>query len=231
MGNLQTDTPLQLYFLHITSEKPDRLADFYESQMGLQKSKEDELWVMRGGARSVVISHGPSASLLYPGYAVGDQQSLMKLKERLQANGVELEPLSSPLYREGAFLVVDPQGRKIAFGERIPVQIQDVMPARLQHTVFQTTELETVVKFYTEALGFAVSDEVVNEEGKAMVVFLRSDDEHHSLAFFRGSKNEWDHHCYETNEWNDIRDWGDSFAKLRIPIFFGPGRHGRPGAA
>ena len=24
----------------------------------------------------------------------------------------------------------------------------------------------------------------------------------------------------------DIRDWGDRFARVRIPIFFGPGRHG-----
>ena len=28
------------------------------------------------------------------------------------------------------------------------------------------------------------------------------------------------------SEWNDIRDWGDRFAKERITLFFGPGRHG-----
>ena len=56
--------------------------------------------------------------------------------------------------------------------------------------------------------------------------FCARDDEHHTLAFFLGSPNEWDHHCYETNEWNDIRDWGDRFAAEEIPIFFGPGRPG-----
>src|SRR5690606_11566562 len=77
-------------------------------------------------------------------------------------------------------------------------------------------------------VGFSISDNVVDQQtGQLMTCFLRSDDEHHTLAFFRGSKNEWDHHCYETNEWNDIRDWGDRFAKERITIFFGPGRHGR----
>lgn len=101
------------------------------------------------------------------------------------------------------------------------------MPGRLQHVVFQTTELEAMVDFYVNTVGFTVSDNVVDEQSSQLTTcFLRSDDEHHSLAFFRGSKNEWDHHCYETNEWNDIRDWGDRFAKERITLFFGPGRHG-----
>lgn len=56
--------------------------------------------------------------------------------------------------------------------------------------------------------------------------FIRSDHEHHSLAFFLGSKNELDHHAYETSCWNDIRDWGDRFGRERISMFWGPGRHG-----
>ncbi|MSQ89297.1 MAG: glyoxalase, partial [Betaproteobacteria bacterium] len=35
-----------------------------------------------------------------------------------------------------------------------------------------------------------------------------------------------DHHSYETSSWNDIRDWGDRMASLRIPLWWGPGRHG-----
>ncbi|SIT44916.1 Glyoxalase/bleomycin resistance protein/dioxygenase (fragment) [Paraburkholderia ribeironis] len=83
-----------------------------------------------------------------------------------------------------------------------------------------------MVQFFVEKIGFTISDEVIDADERFTVVFLRSDDEHHTLAFFRGSRNEWDHHCYETNEWNDIRDWGDRFAAAEIPIFFGPGRHG-----
>ena len=81
------------------------------------------------------------------------------------------------------------------------------------------------MRFYVEQVGFAISDEVVDENGVPMVVFMRSDDEHHSLAFFRGSRNEWDHHSTNARV-NDIRDWGDRFAAAEVPIFFGPGRHG-----
>jgi hypothetical protein len=75
-------------------------------------------------------------------------------------------------------------------------------------------------------VGFAVSDKVVNRDGSLAAFFLRSDHEHHSLAFFVGSENELDHHAYETTCWNDIRDWADRFGKERIPMFWGPGRHG-----
>jgi catechol 2,3-dioxygenase len=226
MNTLQTGTPAHLNYLHITSEQPDRLAGFYETQFSLERSMVDGQHVLRGGARALIISEGPSAKLLYAAYAVNDDSALAGLRQRLTARSVELEALSSPLYKDGSFTVTDPDGRKMAFGVASAARQADREPARLQHTVFQTTQLESVIRFYVDKVGFTVSDEVVNDAGEIMTVFLRSDDEHHTLAFFRGSKSEWDHHCYETSEWNDIRDWGDKFAKQRIPIFFGPGRHG-----
>ena len=57
-------------------------------------------------------------------------------------------------------------------------------------------------------------------------MFLRSDPEHHSFAAFRAPQSRADHHCYETNGWLDIRDWADRMASLRIPLWWGPGRHG-----
>ncbi len=93
--------------------------------------------------------------------------------------------------RSGAFLIRDPQGRQTIFGVAHPaLQASGLgMPGRLQHVVFQTTELEAMIDFYVNTVGFTVSDNVVDEQtGQLMTCFLRSDDEHHTLAFFRGSK-------------------------------------------
>ena len=35
-----------------------------------------------------------------------------------------------------------------------------------------------------------------------------------------------DHNCYESENWNDIRDWAGHFSKSRITLWWGPGRHG-----
>ena len=226
MQSLQITTPATLHHLHMTSQRPDVLAAFYQEQFSLRSIKTGEQHVLDGGSRSVIISAGPAASLACAGYALTTRQDLAALRARLVVSGVFIAETDNPLYHPGAFQIQDPQGRRMAFGVPLTVRSQDAEPARLQHTVFQTTQLEQVVDFYVNRIGFVVSDDVVDDNGRLMVVFLRSDDEHHSLAFFRGSKNEWDHHCYETTDWNGIRDWGDKFARQRIPIFFGPGRHG-----
>lgn len=224
---LQTDTPAHLHHLHVVSHDPERLAAFYMKQMDLRPlASADSRIVLAGPGRAVEISDANDGLPPYSGYAVDSHAQLMNLKERLERSDIECAAAASELYQPGAFSVADPQGRRVAFGVSALDKAASGAPGRLQHTVYQTTELERVVRFYVEQVGFAISDEVVDENGVPMVVFMRSDDEHHSLAFFRGSRNEWDHHCYETREWNDIRDWGDRFAAAEVPIFFGPGRHG-----
>ena len=225
---LQMETPAHLHHLHVVTAEPERLAAFYKKQMDLQPlTSTDGRIVLAGPQRAVEISHVNDCMPAYSGYAVDTRAQLEALKTRLENADVQCVPATSVLYEPGAFSIADPQERRVAFGVSKGSDVGfSGAPGRLQHTVYQTTELERVVRFYVERVGFAISDEVVDDNGTPTVVFMRSDDEHHTLAFFRGSNNEWDHHCYETREWNDIRDWGDRFAAAEVPIFFGPGRHG-----
>jgi catechol 2,3-dioxygenase-like lactoylglutathione lyase family enzyme len=85
--------------------------------------------------------------------------------------------------------------------------------------------------FYADTLGFIISDTVYTHAegepiGQPHVDFFRADNEHHSLAVFTGSSDRYDHHCYETTCWNDIRDWLDHLGDLDIAPWWGPGRHG-----
>jgi catechol 2,3-dioxygenase-like lactoylglutathione lyase family enzyme len=230
--SLQQSTPARLHHPHVVSDNPGRLAEFYTSQMQMTSvggTGHDRV-VLVGRDRAMEITARSSGQGPHFGYAMRNQEELNALRKRLQNHGLACQALTASLFQPGAFVIGDPQGRRMAFGlemsDAASVASRDGLPARLQHTVFQTTELERVVTFYTDIVGFSISDEVVDDNGRVAVVFLRSDDEHHSLAFFQGSRNEWDHHCYETDKWNDIRDWGDRFAAIDVPIFFGPGRHG-----
>lgn len=230
MQTLQTSTPARLCYLHLASKTPQQQVDFYRCLLDMTDlAQADGSWLLQGPQRAMLISPADHSGLLAAAYDLGSQARLSELRTRLVGNGCNVEALDSPLLEAGAFQIRDPQGRQTIFGVArgtSPIN-REGMPGRLQHVVFQTTELEAMIDFYVNTVGFTVSDNVVDEQsGQLTTCFLRSDDEHHSLAFFRGSKNEWDHHCYETNEWNDIRDWGDRFAKERITLFFGPGRHG-----
>lgn len=226
MTSLQVNTPAHLHHLHVDSPDATRLAEFYSSMLGCKHATLGDSHLVTGPRRALIVSPATESAQRYAGFALRDHAQLAQLRERLTGRSVCCDTLNDPFFQPGAFLVTDPQSRRVAFGISALDDGSTGAPARLQHTVFQTTELDAVVRFYVETIGFTVSDEVVDETGRPVVVFLRSDNEHHSLAFFGGSRNEWDHHCYETSEWNDIRDWGDRFADAQIPIFFGPGRHG-----
>jgi catechol-2,3-dioxygenase len=227
MDTLQTTTPAVLHHLHLNSSNPEQLARFYSSLLELSSSRgEDGTHVLAGGQRRLLISKGANGTPAFIAFAVQDVAALETLRARLAASVGNLDAVRSPLFSEGSFAVRDPQGRRLVFGVAPAKGFPDPRPGRLQHVVFQTTAIDPLVEFYVNRVGFAVSDRVLNEDGSLAAFFLRSDHEHHSLAFFVGSKNELDHHAYETTCWNDIRDWADRFGKERIPMFWGPGRHG-----
>lgn len=230
MTTLQTSTPLRLHHLHLRSSAPQALAAFYEDLFELRPATApDGLLALAGGERAVVIhpgQAGEAGTLAMAAYAARSAEELAALRARLGDIVQDAGAAGEVFFRSGAFTVTDPQGRRLLFGVPRTRREPDRMAARLQHTVFQTTDLASVVDFYVNRIGFTISDEVVADDGAVATCFLRSDDEHHSLAFFQGSNNVWDHHCYETTCWNDIRDWADRFARVRRGIFFGPGRHG-----
>lgn len=227
MSTLQTTTPAVLHHLHLESSNPERLARFYSSLLELSSTRsEDGTHVLTGGQRRLLVSNGADGTPTFVAFAVQDVAALERLRARLAASVGELDAVRSPLFSEGSFAIRDPQGRRLVFGVSPAKSSPDPRPGRLQHVVFQTAAIDPLVEFYVNRVGFAVSDRVQNEDGSLAAFFLRSDHEHHSLAFFLGSKNELDHHAYETTCWNDIRDWADRFGKERIPMFWGPGRHG-----
>jgi catechol 2,3-dioxygenase-like lactoylglutathione lyase family enzyme len=140
---------------------------------------------------------------------------------------VALRPSPSPAFDERAFAVADADGNIVTFGVSArAVAHEGELPARLQHVVFRSPSIDSMVEFYERSLGFVVSDRVRDADGVLRACFMRTDAEHHSLAVFRAAEARLDHHSYETGDWDDIRRWADRMSEQRIPIFWGVGRHG-----
>ena len=208
--------PARLHHLRRDSPNPEPLARFYAELLGDRVAPlPDGSWLVAGRGRRLVIGKGAPGSVPY---------FALEVQDRAQLATLEGEPFSSPLFEEGALALSDPDGRRVAVGIAKRDGEASGLPARLQHFVCATTRLADMLEFY-RALGMVESDRVL--EGEALsAVFLRSDPEHHSFAAFRAAESRPDHHCYETTGWLDIRDWADRMAKLRIPLWWGPGRHG-----
>ncbi len=220
--------PARLHHFRLNSPDPDRLADFYRRALGLDgRSVGEDLHHLAGPARAILLGPGPAATVPFIAFRLDDAARRDALRRRLRELAIEIEQSPSPLFAEDSFAVRDPDGLCLVFGvaEDDPAPGQG-LPGRLQHIVFASSQPDELQTFYRDRLGFVESDRVVDQAGALTALFLRSDEEHHSYAAFRATAAGFDHFALETGGWTEIRDWADHFAGMRLPIWWGPGRHG-----
>lgn len=218
--------PATLHHLRRDSGEPERLTRFYAELLGDEATPcGRDTWVVQGRGRRMIVGRGAPGAVPFFALAMQDAAHLAAFGREVERLGIPREASPSPLFEDGAFAITDPDGRKIAFGLPRPHAAHGGSVGRLQHFVCATTRLPDMLAFYRDRLGLVESDRVLEGEDLS-AVFLRSDPEHHSFAAFRAPAARPDHHCYETSGWMDIRDWADRMATLRIPLWWGPGRHG-----
>lgn len=231
--------PAQLDHLRIDSDDVEGLTRFYCDALGMIASPAGgDCYLLQGHERRLLIGPGTPGARPYHSFRVQSPAQLEAIREFCIGKGLTLEVSPSPLFQENSVAIRDPDGWLTLFGLPRPdipslkavnsIAAQS-FPARLQHVVVASNNLAAMMDFYENVLGFVASDYVRKHEQDPQsnrVAFYRSDPEHHSFAVFQGSSVRADHHCYETNCWNDIRDWADHLANLNIPIWWGPGRHG-----
>ncbi|MBT3989050.1 MAG: hypothetical protein HON14_04635 [Rhodospirillaceae bacterium] len=218
---------VKLHHLSFSTDQLDRMVTFYRDQMGMtdiEKIAGDV--ILRAKGRIMHFVEGPKNGLNYASYAAPNQAALESIRQLHEAAGLELSASPSPIFGAEAYSLTDPDGNQMVFGVRTNEQEDNSMPARMQHVVVATTQVQQLIDFYSEKVGFVVSDIVRKEDDVITSCFMRSDNEHHSFAVFLGDASKLDHNCYETSCWNDIRDWADHFSDSETTIFWGPGRHG-----
>lgn len=93
-------------------------------------------------------------------------------------------------------------------------------PRGIQHIALRTMHLEDMVGFYTEALGFDISDWLLRE-----CAWLRCNNNHHTLMFLLGNPG-IDHIGYSVTDGPELLHWADHLGQRQVPILWGPGRHG-----
>lgn len=217
-----------LHHVALQSERPDELAAFYADALDMDaERREGDEWHCIGPGRRVAFLHGRPNTLAYAGFACRDADGLARLHDRATTEDVAIEGAPASFFDDGAFAVRDPDGNLIVFGRS-----DDHAPSRpglrgpIQHLSLSTFGVDALEDFYHRRLGFAVSDRVRRDDREITTSFLRSNHEHHTVAFFKSNRQGIDHHSYEAGEWNTIRDWADRFAARRLPLIWGPGRHG-----
>lgn len=221
-----------LHELALHTPQPAVTAAFYSKALGYRFTEDGQALLGTANARRLRLIEGPAKTLAYATYTVESESEFRDLEERLRESGTAYSEVFRDDLAGAALRFSDPDGNQFIFGRPAAGQGaatgDDVgnRPARLQHVVFASTNAAGLLDFYTDVLGFTLSDRVVDGEGGLRTAFVRCSPEHHSLAVFSAHESRLDHHCMEAGDWMLIRDWADHFASEHIPLKWGPGRHG-----
>jgi catechol-2,3-dioxygenase len=120
----------------------------------------------------------------------------------------------------------DPEGTEIELiagwtASAASEPIRGITVNRLGHVAMYTADPLVTSKFYSELLGFLVSDWI-----EQSFVFMRCGPDHHTLNFVAGEGRRMNHIAFELRDASHMHRACDLLGRNRIQILWGPVRHG-----
>ncbi len=187
-------------------------------------------------APRVVIHDGPVDDVAYVGWDCGDADGVAEVADRVRAAGLEVVPDSDAAHvRQVDALVAftDPWGfrHELTYGL---AHVGPFVPGRphpgfvtgeqgLGHIVFLLPDLDAGQRFYTETLGFLISDHI---EWGLSLRFLHCNPRHHTVALSSVPGMVGIHHlAFEVREVDEVGRTLDIVNTHGLQVPMGLGRH------
>jgi catechol 2,3-dioxygenase-like lactoylglutathione lyase family enzyme len=225
-----------LHLRHIALKTPDPavMASFYQDSWGLKIVAEQEgVFYLRGTLpEQFILAVGPGErrGIERIAFALADSTAVDSAAEELAQKGVTIYHHPNLLTTPGGgygLQFIDPDGRCIELSSDVaPADEKEtweapVRPNKISHVVLNTPDFEGITEFYTNTLGFRISD-----WSEKQMVFLRCSTDHHSIAFNRAPHASLNHVAYELPEIDTVMRGIGNLKRRGINPLWGPGRHG-----
>ena len=229
-----------LGYVGIRTKDIDEWATYATRFLGMQmvdKSRGTLALRMDDRRQRVVVSADGDEGLGFYGWEVADAAALDALAAHLEQRGVTVARASHALADERRVkdLIVfsDPVGNRLEAFHGAEVTAEPFKPGRsisgfrtgplgMGHAVLTAERLDEVLPFYTDILGFRLSDYILRP---FTAYFFHLNPRHHSLAFIQSGKNGVHHLMVELCYLDDVGQGYD--LALRNPETIGTtlGRH------
>jgi extradiol dioxygenase len=230
-----------LGYIGIESTAVDRWQEFASAVLGMRPSRhagpdQAATFAMDEQSYRLAIRSGEKDRLAYLGLEVASAAALKEVFETLTSAGANPSWGSAEDCRSrdvlGLARVLDPAGNmlELYYGmKRIGAPFQSPRPISgfvtgllgMGHVVIAVPDLNRSVQFYTEVLGFRVSDYFYDK-----VVFLRCNQRHHSIALANfGSEPGLRHFMVEARALDDLGMTYDLCQQMEVPIEMTLGKH------
>lgn len=216
---------------HATLTTPDleRAVSYYTDILGLgviEKDRKRAVLGTRTGFEAIELVQSDRMSLARLSFQVSPGSDLKDVARDLEGHGVKVERRNgvTPGITE-AVSFADPKGTMIDVFSDYAFPADDgkqstITLLKLGHVAYRVLDVQGVVKFYTDVLGFRVSDWRQNN-----FAFLRCGVDHHTVNFVADEQQRLHHIAFEVRDWSEIHKACDFLGKHGLPLVWGPGRH------
>ena len=200
-------------------------ADYHREGLGLQSAGEDRhaQYLRAASTEHHVLSLHPAdrRGLHHLAFRLDGRAAVDAAATELEGRGTPLAAPPDDLDEPGGgygLRFFDPENRCI---ELSAGAAEDPGPRRLCHVGLNTSCFEQIVEFYTDALGFRVSDWI-----ESQMVFLRCGRRHHAIVFNRADHASVHHVAYVMANVDDVMKGVSNLRARGQEPAWGPGRHG-----
>lgn len=221
------------HFRHIALRTPELRASsaFYQGVWGLVPVGEtgDARFLRARGPEhhQLELHAGEARGIDHLAFAVLDEDALHDARRHLDDRGVRVLAAPASLGRPGGgtgLRLADPDGRVVELSCDVathdPLEGPD-RPLKVSHVVLNTPDIDRICAFYVDVLGFRVSD-----WSEHQMVFLRCNQDHHSVAFNQADWASLNHVAYEMPDIDQVMRGIGRLRAAGCELLWGPGRHG-----
>ncbi|HEX5688478.1 MAG TPA: VOC family protein, partial [Roseiflexaceae bacterium] len=182
---------------------------YYAETLGLSEVDRDDGAVYLGSGadhHSIVLYADGEPGLRGLAFQIGADRSLREVAAELRARDIaaELQHDAQPGIAE-LIKIHDPQGNPVLLHSQI-AQVNHgfksggVVPHKLGHVAQKVHDIDAMVAFYRDILGFRESDWMEH-----FFVFLRCGPDHHTVNFISSPKRGMHHIAFELNDWSHVQ--------------------------
>jgi len=219
-------------FGHATFETPDleRQIDYFTQVVGLvlaERVNGRAYLATKLGDLVVQLEKGERSRCARLAFQVAPDTDFEDIRRGIEAEGVRCEVRNDPSPGIAKMAVLeDPKGTICeVFAGQAPIaknqQVPGIGPIKLGHLAFVVDNPKQYAEFYSRVLGFRVSDWIDD-----WFCFMRCGPDHHTVNFVRGKRTQMHHIAFELKDTAQLLQACDFLGGKKIPIIWGPGRHG-----
>jgi 2,3-dihydroxybiphenyl 1,2-dioxygenase len=229
-----------LGYIGVRSDRLDDWATFASRFLGMQIDERSasslRLRMDDRRQRLVVAPDIGDGSALF-GWEVTDSAALERLAARLEAAEIEVmrgtRALASERRVKELIVFKDPIGTRLEAFHGAECAVEPFRPGRaisgfrtgplgVGHAVLAVADIEALLPFYRDLLGFRLSDWLVRP---FKAYFFHVNPRHHSLALIETGRNEIHHFMIELYSLDDVGQGFDIAQDLQVPLGTTIGRH------